>query len=473
MLKIINNLSKLKNYDLIINIENKKDIKKLEFLNLNENILFDLEKKFEDEKQNDKSFKQKYFLWEKNIKNLFVYFYDKKNNNKTYEEFLWDFFRETWEKIVILEEKNIEEIFEIAILSKYKFDYYLKEKQNLKIKILSFSKNEEILKEKLEKKLELVNNIISSRNLVNLSTPEKTPEKIVKYIKSLKLKNTKVKVLDHKKIKKLWLNLIDNVWKASENKPYLVILERIVDKKAPYYGFVWKWIVFDTWWLNIKVGKYMKTMKLDMAWSSTVIHTLKQLDNKKDLKVNIIWAVALAENAISENSYRPDDIIKAYNWKTVEIINTDAEGRLVLADAMSYISKKYELDSIISIATLTWACMVALGYNYAWIMWNNDKIIEKIIKNNSYEKYNRLPFDNYLKEKTKWEISDLKNLSEQVLAWASMWAAFLSNFCDKNEKYIHIDIAWVSYREDDFWVFTKQATWFWVKSLSEVFLNLN
>ncbi len=473
MLKVINTITKEKNANLFFILEDKNNIEKLKKIWISENILKNLEKKFEEKKE-EKSFFKEYFIWKKNIEKLFVCFFDEKNSKKSLEEFMWDSFRKTPEKLIILTENNIEKIVEIAFLSKYKFDYYLEKKQNLEIKILLNWQDKEKISEiekKLEKILELIKNTFSSRYLVNLSTPEKTPEKIIKLIKSFELKNTKIKILDYKQIKKLWLNLLENVWKASENKPALVILERIVDEKAPIYGFVWKWIVFDTWWLNIKVWENMKNMKTDMAWASTVIHTMKELD-EKDLKVNIIWAIALAENSISENAYRPDDIIKAYNWKTVEIINTDAEWRLVLADAMSYISKEYKLDSIITIATLTWACLHALGHNYAGIMGNNEEIMEKLLRNNSFEKYNKLPFDNYLIGKTKWKISDLKNLSTGTFAWASMWAAFLSNFCDKNENFVHIDIAWTSDRKDNFWVFPAWATGFWVKSMSNLFLEL-
>jgi leucyl aminopeptidase len=145
-----------------------------------------------------------------------------------------------------------------------------------------------------------------------------------------------------------------------------------------------------------------------------------------------------------------------------------------LADTMSYISDNYKLDYIITVATLTGACMYALGYNYAWIMWNDKYVISKLLeqsKDNS-EKYFELPFWNFYIEKTKWEISDLKNLTEWVYAWASMWAAFLSNFCDKWEKFTHIDIAWVANYPESYALYTKWATWFGVDSLSKLFMEL-
>jgi len=123
-------------------------------------------------------------------------------------------------------------------------------------------------------------------------------------------------------------------------------------------------VTFDTGGLNIKVEDYMYGMKDDMAGSSTLLYTMKELD-EKELNCNIVCALPLAENSISGDAYRPGDIIKSYSGKTVEITNTDAEGRLVLADGISYLSKNYELESITTVATLTGACMYALGYNYA------------------------------------------------------------------------------------------------------------
>jgi leucyl aminopeptidase len=214
----------------------------------------------------------------------------------------------------------------------------------------------------------------------------------------------------------------------------------------------------------------MYNMKDDMAWSSTLLFTMKELD-EKNLNCNIITALPIAENSISWDSYRPWDIIKSYSWKTVEIVNTDAEWRLILADAISYISKNYELESITTVATLTWACIYALWYNYAWIMWNNRQMIDSLLKNNTFEAYWELPYNEFYIEKTKWNISDLKNLTEWVFAWSTMWWAFLSNFCLKKELFTHIDIAWVAFVKEKYWLYNVWATWFWVDSLSKVILE--
>jgi leucyl aminopeptidase len=201
---------------------------------------------------------------------------------------------------------------------------------------------------------------------------------------------------------------------------------------------------------------------------------MKELDNK-DLKVNIIAAIPLAENSVSWESYRPSDIVKSYSWKTVNITNTDAEWRLILADAVSYISKNYKLDKVITIATLTWVCLYALGYRYAWIMWNDRDIISKLLtySNDNFEKYFELPFDKYYMEKTKSTIADFDNWTAWIYTWASMWAAFIHNFLLNKEKFIHIDIAWIANnRFEAYWLYPKCTTWFWVDSLSNLFKNL-
>ena len=142
---------------------------------------------------------------------------------------------------------------------------------------------------------------------------------------------------------------------------------------------------------------------------------------------------------------------------------------------MAYLSKNYKLDKLISVATLTWACMVALGFRYAWIMWNDKEFINKFLdySETNFEKYNKLPFDDYFVEKTKSEIADLENLNVWVKAWSTMWAAFLANFCLNNEKYTHIDIAWTALNSyEPYWYANKWMTWFWVDSISYILKNL-
>lgn len=285
----------------------------------------------------------------------------------------------------------------------------------------------------------------------------------------------KVSILDEKQIQKKGLGLLYGVGKGSANPPRMVILEYITNKKAPVYGIVWKGVTFDTGGNQIKPGDFMYDMKGDMGGAAVTYALMREIDRKKP-KINVVACLCLAENVVSDNSFKPSDILTGYSGKTVEIIHTDAEGRLVLADGMAYLSKKYKTSHLITIATLTGACMVALGYRYAGVMGNDENMIESLLEysKSHSEKYIRLPFDEYLKEKTKSKIADLNNLDRSVHAGASMWAAFLSNFCENNEAYTHIDIAWAYINEGEaYGKMPKGMTGFGVESLSEIFESLN
>lgn len=468
MIKLIDSLSNFKNTNLVFLLESDSDIDEIkskleldnkylskirEIIKLGENSVFD------------------FFYWVNEIEKVYIIFFIDRDK-KTLIEYVW------WEisklpnkfTLIINKKENTKTLLDLSILSRYKFSKYKKEEKTDDINILYEDKETKSI---LEKRIKTLENIVKCRDLVNTPTCDKTPEKIVDIIKNLNLKNTNIKILNHSEIKNKWLNLIDSVGKWSINKPYLVILEKIIDKKLPTIWLVGKWVVFDTGWINLKWESWLYMMKDDMWWAATTIYTMKELDDK-NLNVNIIASIPLVENSISGDAYRPSDIIKAYNWKTVDIINTDAEGRLILADAMSYISDKYKLSKIISIATLTWSCLYALGYKYAGIMWNDRQVIDRLLSysEENWEKYWELPYDDYFINKTKWDISDLKNLSEWIYAGSSMWWAFLSNFCDNNEKYTHIDIAWVVSQKENYGIYTKDATWFWVDSLAYLFSNL-
>ena len=468
MTKIINKTSDIKNSNLVYIVEKIGDIEKIEDLKLDEKII----KKITEELKEEKNIVLNFFIWNFHFENLYIMIYSKKEW-KTLVDFLSEEFPKLPRKLTISSnnDKNLLDLVNSCILSRYKFTKYktVDDKKD-KINVLVDKENEKIVEERLE----TIENIILARNLWETPACDLTPESFANIIKKTKWKNTKVKILSPKNIEKKGLWLLHSVWKWSENKPYMVILERIVDKNVPTYWFVWKWIVFDSWWINLKPTDYLFDMKWDMCWAATTYCTMKELD-KKDLNVNIIACIPLAENSLSWNAYRPSDIIKSYSWKTVNITNTDAEWRLILADWISYISKNYKLDNLMTIATLTWAVMVALWFRYAWIMWTDRTIINILLKNSKkdVEKYFELPFDDYYIEKSKSEIADYDNWTKWISTWSTMWGAFLYNFLENKEKYTHIDIAWVALNSyEPYSYVNKWMTWFWVDSLSKLFLNL-
>lgn len=467
MIKKVKNIEKLKDSNLFFFLEEEKDLEKINFLKLSEDILNNILKKI-NKKENGLF---QYFLWREDFENLFIYiFSDKENKNLDY--LLWKEIIKLPNNFTIFtnSSQNVEILLNHSILARYKFKKYKEESKKDEI----FFFIEENFEKKFNERLKTIENIILARDLWFTPANDLYPESFAKIIENTKFKNIKVKIFDYEKIKEKWLWLLEAVWKWSKKKPVMVILEKIIDKKLPTIWIVWKWVTFDTGWIQVKPGDYMYEMKWDMCWAANVFSIMKELD-KKDLNINIIACLVLAENHISWEAFKPSDIVKSYSWKTVDIIHTDAEGRLVLADWMAYISKNYKLDKIVTMATLTGACMVALGFRYAWIMWNDDELIWKFLEysDKNFEKYNRLPFDNYFIEKTKSEVADLENLCRWVYAWSTMWAAFLSNFCLNNEKYTHLDIAWTALNDyESYGYANKWMTWFWVDSVSFILKNL-
>ncbi len=468
MIKIIKDIKKVQKSNLIYLIEKLSDLNKLKKdFKLNKNII----NKIKDLINKKQNLKFEFFIWEKQFEKLVIFFYlDSKKEDLLY--FLWKNVINLDNKITILSNKkqNLIKLLDSIVLSRYKFQKYKSKIKKDDINIIVDFDN----KKEIQERISTLENIIYARDLWETPSSDLTPEQFVKIIKKTKFKNIKIKILNYKQIEKKWLGLIKAVWKWSINKPYVVILEKISNKKNKTIGFVWKWITFDTGWIQVKPWDFMYEMKWDMWGAANLFCIMKELDKKK-LNINIVSCLVLAENCISGESYKPSDIITSYSWKTVDIIHTDAEWRLVLADGISYISKNYKLDKIITIATLTWACMVALGFRYAGIMWNDKELIKKFINysKNNFEKYCELPFDNYFIEKTKSKIADLENLNKWIYAWSTMWATFLYNFILNNEKYMHIDIAWTALNSyEAYWLANKWMTGFWVDSISNILLNL-
>ncbi|MDD5769349.1 MAG: leucyl aminopeptidase family protein [Candidatus Gracilibacteria bacterium] len=459
MLNILKSFTDAKKSNLVILIKNKFDLENYNFLNLENSILLKIDNIFEEQKN---TFLKVYTGKDDFEEIIFLFYLDIK---KDIFVFLGENIDKIPEKIIFSYNKdNI--LLDSIILGKYDYIEYKSEKKELELNVVC----EDSQIKNLTQRLATLKNITDNRDLVNKPSCDKTPDKYVQIIKNIKFKNTKIKVIDYEEIKRLGLNLIEAVGRASNYKPRLVILERIVDKKLPTIGLVGKGITFDTGGLHIKPENHMDDMKIDMAGSSTLLWTMKEID-EKEIKCNIICALPIAENSISGDAFRPGDIIKSYCGKTVEIVNTDAEGRLVLADSMSYISKNYKLESITTVATLTGACIYALGYNYAGIMGNNRQFIDNLLNNETFEKYWELPFGDFYIEKTKGKISDLVNITELVYTGCSMGGAFLANFVLNNERFTHIDMVGPGFVKEKYGLYNVGATGFGVDSLSKMILN--
>ncbi len=260
-----------------------------------------------------------------------------------------------------------------------------------------------------------------------------------------------IEVLDRRKLKQKKFGLLLAVNKGSAHEPRVVVVTYKGGKtNDPYIAFVGKGLTFDSGGLNLKPSGSMETMRSDMSGAAAVLGTLKAAIALK-LKKNVIFAFGAVENAIDANSYKPGDVFVGYAGKSVEIGNTDAEGRLVLADVISYVIDVHNPSCLVDLATLTGACVVGLGNDYAGLMSNNEDLAARVAASAALtdDRAWRLPLYPELKDMIKSKIADIRNISNQRGSAGAMTAAeFLQSFVGKT-PWAHLDIAGPSFVEGD------------------------
>ena len=267
-------------------------------------------------------------------------------------------------------------------------------------------------------------------------------------IKKLSKLGLKVKAYNEKELKKLGLNALLGVGLGSSNETYLVTLEwhgKKGSKQKPL-AFVGKGVCFDTGGISLKPAKFMEEMKYDMAGSAVVVGLLKSFALRK-AKINAIGVVGLVENMPGSKAQRPGDIVKSYSGKTIEVLNTDAEGRLVLADALSFAEKIYKPKFIIDLATLTGAIIISLGEEYAGLFSNNDELSKNIFEasKNVNEKVWRLPLHKNYDKLMDSTIADVQNINYAGGAGSITAAQFLQRFILNETPWAHLDIAGMAF----------------------------
>ncbi len=276
-------------------------------------------------------------------------------------------------------------------------------------------------------------------NVINPVTLAAEAKKLAKSISGLRCT-----VLDEKQLKQKKMGGILAVGQGSATPPRLIVLHYSpvgATKSTPVLGLVGKAVTFDSGGISLKPGAGMHDMKFDKSGGIAVLGAMNAIAQLKP-KCRVYGLIPAAENMPGSDSYRPGDIVTTYSGKTVEIQNTDAEGRMILCDAISY-AEKLGCKSIVDIATLTGACVVAIGQKRAGLMGNDDALVAKLKKasDTTGERVWHLPCDDEFVEEMKSKIADLKNLGGK---WggACTGAAFLSQFVDK-AKWAHIDMAGV------------------------------
>jgi len=353
---------------------------------------------------------------------------------------------------IILDQKNeiiLKNQIISFILGSYKTLDFKTSQKEVKKNILFYhtKKYEKIIKNSI-----YIGNIQNeSRFLSNSPANILNSEVYEKHIKKNIFSSIKINVLNESKLKKIGMNLILAVNEGSKNKAKLIQLtyKKNTKKNEQPIVFIGKGVMFDSGGYNLKKGDFTD-MKNDMT-SSSIIYALMKLIAFHNLDGYYIALLPIVENMISSSATRPGDIIKAYNKKTVEIKNTDAEGRLIIADSLAY-SEKFHPKLCIDLGTLAGVNMTFLGTKAGTILGNNTKILKKILiqceKNNEY--LLEIPiWEEYISE-TKSDIADLRNDSGRIGSGV-MPGAFLSNFVPNNTSWIHIDIAsidWI-YNENE------------------------
>jgi leucyl aminopeptidase len=342
--------------------------------------------------------------------------------------------------LVSLDENSIKNQVVSYILGFYNFTYFKSDKSVNKT-TTSFYHPKKKFKKSIESAIYEAETQNELRSLINTPANILNSSEYVKYIKNNIDNPIKIKILNENQLKKLGCNLILGVNQGSKNKPYMVIFEYNNQKsKEKPIVLIGKGVMFDSGGYHLKSGDF-SDMKNDMT-GSAIIYGIFKLLKKFNITGYFVGLLPIVENMIDANAVRPGDILISHNGKSVEITDTDAEGRLIMADALAY-AEKYKPKLCIDVSTLTGQAAAIFDSKSSVIMGNNNHYIQKMIhagmQNN--EKIWELPMWKEYVDLTKSNIADFKNYTFESKAGTIMAGAFLSNFIPKDSSWIHLDIA--------------------------------
>ena len=365
-----------------------------------------------------------------------------------------------------------------ANLQGYRFNKYFnakKEGKDLSVKLISLCFDDVAKVKKEFNSLDLISqNVFFVRDLVSEPSNVLNPESYADICAALDKKDgLQVEVLDEKEMKKLGMNSLLGVGQGSNYESKLVIF-RYNGAKNPKdqpIAFVGKGVTFDTGGISIKPAQNMEDMKTDMAGSAVVVGLMKLLAARK-AKVNAVGVIGLVENMPSSTAQKPGDVVKSMSGQTIEIVNTDAEGRLVLADALHYTNTRFKPKFIIDLATLTGAIIVALADVHAGLFSNDDLLSKQLEEagKKTGERVWRLPVGKEYDEMINSDIADMKNVGSGRGAGSITAAQFLKRFIDKT-KWAHLDIAGVAWKGKGDPLAVKGATGFGVRLLNQLVID--
>ncbi len=360
--------------------------------------------------------------------------------------------------------------FEGFILGDYEFDKYKSQKAKHPVKTIAVNSKrdfDEIIKEAKIR----ANTINFVRDIINSMPDEITPTKLAAIAEEVAKENRlEYKIYDEEWLRENGYGAFYAVGKASAHPPRLIHLAYKPKNAKRKVVLVGKGLTYDSGGLSLKPADYMVTMKSDKSGAVTVLGIIKAI-SELELDIEVHAILGAAENMIGGNAYKPDDVLKAKNGKTIEVRNTDAEGRLVLADCLCYAQENIKgFDAIMDFATLTGACVVGLGEYTAGVMGFNKDIIQEAIKTGEKrgEHFAYLPFNKYLPKLLKSNVADICNIASSRYGGALTAGLFLSNFIEEENKnkWIHFDIAGPAYVEKEWGCNPHGASGFGVDSVT-------
>jgi leucyl aminopeptidase len=360
-----------------------------------------------------------------------------------------------------------------ALLNSYRFDKYLtKEPKEKKptLKSLRFRLGEAAgAKKAFAVQAKIADGVFLTRDLVSEVPNVLYPETFAEIIRAeLEPLGVKVTILEHRELKKMGMGALVSVGQGSAHDERLVTMEYTggeEDQKP--VAFVGKGVTFDTGGISLKPGAGMDEMKWDMAGAGVVTGLMKTLASRK-AKVNAVGVVALAENMPGGNASRPGDIVTSLSGQTIEILNTDAEGRLILSDALWYCQETFAPTHVVDLATLTGAMIIALGHEYAGVFSNDDDLANGLAAagKETGEPLWRMPLNDAWDKALDSPAADIKNIAAGTVgAGSSIGAHFLKRFIQKDVKWAHLDIAGVAWAYGDKTSVPKGASAFGVRLL--------
>ena len=339
----------------------------------------------------------------------------------------------------------LEAMLEGGLLANHLFDRYKQKKKKKILKNIRFRVAAKTAKKyaKLPAAVQAVcDGTKQARDWVNIPSNDKRPEQFARIVADAARKaELGVTVLDEKAMKRQKFGALLAVAAGSESKPRLVTLSWAPKGAKKTVVLVGKGVTFDTGGINLKPTGSIETMKTDMSGAAAVAAAMLTVARLKP-KLRVIGVLPIVENMPSGSATRPSDIVKSYAGKSVEIGNTDAEGRLILIDAMAYAIKKYKPDTVIDMATLTGACVIALGEKIAGVFSNDDELAEAVLASGTktHERCWRMPLPEDYNELLESEVADLSNVSSGRWGGAITAALFLKEFVG-DTRWAHIDIA--------------------------------